>query len=54
MLVVPTAVLSKLEIVTSGFLVLGWLAWQGTSSAPNPPAEPLRVPHGLLLSLWQL
>lgn len=48
MLVVPTAVLSKLEIVSNGFLMLGWLAWQGTS--PVPPAEPLRIPHCLLFS----
>lgn len=33
-LVVPTAALSKLEIVSNGFLILGRLALQGMSPAP--------------------
>lgn len=33
----PTAVLSKLEVVTNGFLMLGQLAWKGMSPAPRPP-----------------
>lgn len=49
MLVVPMAVLSKLEIATNCQLSL--LAWQVTSPTPrNPPAEPLCLSHGLLCS----